>query len=178
MRALSMFNFRLIQDGPYVDIANFYYISGSFKIQMSMKKFLFIAIALTLSAFTSAYAQDDDVWRYEAVYVRYGKGPDGIKSTKDDTKWELWQECKLSVTIDLDKKEFEVKKGSDIIHHIPFAVLNINTDSNPANVLMSGMDYTSLDLAAIDWFLYKGAQHEVYLFYDSGFAIEFLMKRL
>ncbi len=135
-------------------------------------------LALTLGAFTNAFAQDDDVWRYEAVSIRYGKALDGIKSTRNEVRWEQWQECKLSVSIDLDKKEFLVKKGSDILHHIPFIILDCNTDSNPANVLMSGMDYTSLDLAAIDWFLYKGQQHEVYLFYDSGRAVEFLMKRL
>lgn len=142
-----------------------------------MRKLFALMLALTLGAFTSAFAQDD-AWKYEAISVRYGEGPDGIKSTKSNVRWQEWTDCTMSVRIDMDPNSLIIKDASGVVHSIAFSILDSKTDSNPANVLMAGLDICCMDLAAIDWYLYKGQSHYLYLFYDSGYAVEFVMKRL
>ncbi len=141
-----------------------------------MKK-LAVVMLLMLGAFASVWAQDDDAWNYIATYVRYGKGQNVAKSNKDNVQWGEWKSCSMSVKITLDPNSLVVSDGDKTVHSIAFSVLDIKTDSNPANVLMGGFDVCYMDLAGIDWYLYKGQSHYLYLFYDGGAAIEYMLTR-
>lgn len=139
-----------------------------------MKKFLLLIVLLTLGSFTSSFAQDG-VWSYKVTSVRYGTGSDGIASHKSNVRWGEWTGCELSVKIDLDNKNLIVTKGEKAEHSIAFSILDVNTDSNPANVLMAGFDVCRMDIASADWYLYKGQSHHLFLFYEGDVAIEYLM---
>lgn len=145
-----------------------------------MKKILALIFLLTLCVTTSsiAHAQESNVWNYKATWVRYGKGSEGIKTMPKDVKWDSINECNLSVSIDLDNNTMVISDDYNAVHSMQFVLLEMNTDSNPAKVLMSGFDICRMDLAAVNWHLYKGQSHYLYLIYDSGYAIEFTMQRL
>lgn len=131
---------------------------------------------LMLGAFASVWAQNDDAWNYTATYVRYGKSHGVAKSNKDNVQWEEWKNCSLNVTITIDPNTLVVTDGDRAIHSVSFTILDINTDSNPAHVLMSGFDVGYFDLAGIDWYLYKGQSHYLYFFYEQV-AIEYMLTR-
>lgn len=144
-----------------------------------MKKVFALTILMTLGAIFafSAFA-DDDAWKYKAVWVRYGTSSEGITATKNKVNWGTLQECNYSVRIDLDDNTLVVENDTNSIHSLPIKILDINTDSNPAHLVMTGFDICYVELAAVDWYLYKGQMHYLYFFYDSGSAIEYTLQRI
>lgn len=136
-------------------------------------------IMLMLGAFTSLSAQDNSIWNYKVNYIRYGKSSgDGIAALKENVRWDEWRYCDISVHIDLDEQRLIVSDGDSTLHVIDFTVLDARTDNNSANLLLGGFDICRMDLASADWYLYKGQNHNLYLFYEGDVAIQLSMKAM